>query len=255
MEAALYLATCNARPYSHHDWHWRLLVAHRFGHAASAPTVHGALAPARRSGHRRASWRCARSAAGGSRSRRCGAARSPRARSSAACGRSSDGARARARAATCCSARACRARWRGRPRVELIGDEPRLRARLATRLPAPSVLVVDLTDARARRRRRRGVAARRRRARARRARWPSTPTWTPPRASARSGRASTWWCRARAWRARAPSWSSACSARRSAAGPLDWARPGNAAPVGLGGGGLAPGTTLQRMVGRSAGPG
>jgi len=44
VEAALFLATCNARPYSHHDWHWRLLVAHRFGHAASAPTVHGALA-------------------------------------------------------------------------------------------------------------------------------------------------------------------------------------------------------------------
>jgi hypothetical protein len=43
VEAALFLATCNARPYSHHDWHWRLLVAHRFGHAASAPTVHGAL--------------------------------------------------------------------------------------------------------------------------------------------------------------------------------------------------------------------
>jgi hypothetical protein len=43
VEAALYLATCNARPYSHHDWHWRLLVAHRFGHAASAPTVHGTL--------------------------------------------------------------------------------------------------------------------------------------------------------------------------------------------------------------------
>lgn len=44
VEAALYLTTCNARPYSHHDWHWRLLVAHRFGHAASAQTVHGALA-------------------------------------------------------------------------------------------------------------------------------------------------------------------------------------------------------------------
>ena len=44
VEAALYLATCNARPYSHHDWHWRLLVAHHFGHAASAQTVHGALA-------------------------------------------------------------------------------------------------------------------------------------------------------------------------------------------------------------------
>jgi hypothetical protein len=43
VEAALYLTTCNAHPYSHHDWHWRLLVAHRFGHAASAPTVHGAL--------------------------------------------------------------------------------------------------------------------------------------------------------------------------------------------------------------------
>jgi hypothetical protein len=43
VEAALYLTTCNARPYSHYDWHWRLLVAHRFGHAASAPTVHGAL--------------------------------------------------------------------------------------------------------------------------------------------------------------------------------------------------------------------
>jgi hypothetical protein len=43
VDAAIYLATCNARPYSHHDWHWRLLVAHRFGHAASAETVRGAL--------------------------------------------------------------------------------------------------------------------------------------------------------------------------------------------------------------------
>ena len=43
VEAAVYLVTCNARPYSHHDWHWRLAVAHRFGHAASAPTVHGTL--------------------------------------------------------------------------------------------------------------------------------------------------------------------------------------------------------------------
>jgi hypothetical protein len=41
--AATYLVTCNARPYSHHDWHWRLLVAHRFGHAAAAPAVHGTL--------------------------------------------------------------------------------------------------------------------------------------------------------------------------------------------------------------------
>ena len=43
VEAALYLVTCNARPYSHHDWHWRVLVAHSFGHAAAAPAVHNAL--------------------------------------------------------------------------------------------------------------------------------------------------------------------------------------------------------------------
>src|ERR1017187_6894633 len=43
VDAAVYLVACNARPYSHNDWHWRLLVAHRFGHAASAPTVHGTL--------------------------------------------------------------------------------------------------------------------------------------------------------------------------------------------------------------------
>ena len=43
IDAAVYLATCNAQPYSRHDWHWRLLVAHRFGHAAAAPAVHCAL--------------------------------------------------------------------------------------------------------------------------------------------------------------------------------------------------------------------
>jgi hypothetical protein len=43
VEAACYLVTSNARPYSKNDWHWRLLVAHRFGHAAAAPTVHGTL--------------------------------------------------------------------------------------------------------------------------------------------------------------------------------------------------------------------
>jgi hypothetical protein len=43
IEAAVYLVTCNAQPYSKHDWHWRLLVAHRFGHAAAAPAVHGTL--------------------------------------------------------------------------------------------------------------------------------------------------------------------------------------------------------------------
>jgi hypothetical protein len=43
VDAAVLLTQCNAQPYSHHDWHWRLLVAHSFGHAASAQTVRGVL--------------------------------------------------------------------------------------------------------------------------------------------------------------------------------------------------------------------
>jgi hypothetical protein len=43
VDAAVYLATVNAQPYSRNDWHWRILVAHRFGHASAAPAVHGAL--------------------------------------------------------------------------------------------------------------------------------------------------------------------------------------------------------------------
>ena len=43
IDAATLLVTCNAQPYSMHDWHFRLLVAHTFGHAAAAPTVHGTL--------------------------------------------------------------------------------------------------------------------------------------------------------------------------------------------------------------------
>ena len=43
VDAATLLVTCNAQPYSMHDWHFRLLVAHRFGHAAGAETVHGTL--------------------------------------------------------------------------------------------------------------------------------------------------------------------------------------------------------------------
>jgi hypothetical protein len=43
IDAAVLLVTCNAQPYSRHDWHWRVLVAHRFGHAAAAPAVHAAL--------------------------------------------------------------------------------------------------------------------------------------------------------------------------------------------------------------------
>jgi hypothetical protein len=43
VDAAVIMTTCNAQPYSHHDWHWRVIVAHRFGHAAAVPAVHLAL--------------------------------------------------------------------------------------------------------------------------------------------------------------------------------------------------------------------
>lgn len=43
IDAAVVLVSCNAQPYSRYDWHWRVLVAHRFGHAAAVPAVHGAL--------------------------------------------------------------------------------------------------------------------------------------------------------------------------------------------------------------------
>ena len=43
VDAAVLLVTCNAQPYSKNEWHWRLIVAHRFGHAASWPATHAAL--------------------------------------------------------------------------------------------------------------------------------------------------------------------------------------------------------------------
>ena len=43
IDAAILLVQVNPQPYSRHDWHWRLLVAHQFGHAAAAPVVHGTL--------------------------------------------------------------------------------------------------------------------------------------------------------------------------------------------------------------------
>jgi hypothetical protein len=44
IEAATLLTQINAMPYSKHDWHWRLRVAHEFGHAAAAESVRGTLA-------------------------------------------------------------------------------------------------------------------------------------------------------------------------------------------------------------------
>ena len=43
IDAATLVVQVNAQPYSRHDWHWRILVAHQFGHAAAAPAVHGTL--------------------------------------------------------------------------------------------------------------------------------------------------------------------------------------------------------------------
>jgi hypothetical protein len=44
IDTAVALSQVNAQPYSKADWHWRLLVAHSFGHAAAAATVKGVLA-------------------------------------------------------------------------------------------------------------------------------------------------------------------------------------------------------------------
>ncbi len=43
IDAAVILTQVNAQPYSKADWHWRILVAHKFGHAAAAQTVKGTL--------------------------------------------------------------------------------------------------------------------------------------------------------------------------------------------------------------------
>ena len=43
IEAATLLVQINAQGYSKHDWHWRLLVAREFGHAAAPETVTGTL--------------------------------------------------------------------------------------------------------------------------------------------------------------------------------------------------------------------
>jgi hypothetical protein len=43
VDASTLLVTCNAQPYSRNDWHFRILVAHQFGHASAAPAVHGTL--------------------------------------------------------------------------------------------------------------------------------------------------------------------------------------------------------------------
>jgi hypothetical protein len=44
VDGAVYVSQVNAQVYNHQAWHWRLIVAHSFGHAAAAETVKGVLA-------------------------------------------------------------------------------------------------------------------------------------------------------------------------------------------------------------------
>jgi hypothetical protein len=50
VDSAVALSQVNAQPYSKADWHWRLLVAHSFGHAAAPESVKGVLAKLDREG-------------------------------------------------------------------------------------------------------------------------------------------------------------------------------------------------------------
>ena len=43
VDAAVMLTQINAQPYSRAEWHWRINVAHGFGHAAAPETVRGTL--------------------------------------------------------------------------------------------------------------------------------------------------------------------------------------------------------------------
>ncbi len=44
VDASVFMTQINGQPYSRADWHWRINVAHRFGHAAAPETVRGTLA-------------------------------------------------------------------------------------------------------------------------------------------------------------------------------------------------------------------
>jgi hypothetical protein len=50
VDAAVMLSQINAQPYSRAEWHWRIKLAHRFGHAAAPETVGGILAKLDREG-------------------------------------------------------------------------------------------------------------------------------------------------------------------------------------------------------------
>ncbi|HVY95849.1 MAG TPA: hypothetical protein VHA54_02705 [Solirubrobacterales bacterium] len=43
IDTAVSLSQVNAQPFSKRDWHWRLLIARSFGHAAAPQSVKGVL--------------------------------------------------------------------------------------------------------------------------------------------------------------------------------------------------------------------
>ena len=43
IDSAVALVTCNAQPYSNHDWHFRIACAHTFGHAAAPSALRASL--------------------------------------------------------------------------------------------------------------------------------------------------------------------------------------------------------------------
>jgi hypothetical protein len=43
VDAATLLVTANVQPYSNHDWHFHIIIAHHFGHAAAPEVVRGTL--------------------------------------------------------------------------------------------------------------------------------------------------------------------------------------------------------------------
>ena len=206
IDAALYLVTCNAQPYSRHDWHWRLLVAHSFGHAAAVPAVHGALKLLDDAGHHRRAGR----ARGAQRPRR---------------GRADVGAPGVGAPGVPPPALAVMAR------VAALIPDLLFGSKVQAALEAAGHEVDLITGAvrglgrgrRDRPARRRSHLARRRRRRAvrdarhrRRATRRAYPRLLRPRrargARARAGRpGSTSSSRARGWRARARSWSRGCS--------------------------------------------
>ena len=200
VDAAVLLTQVNAQPYSKADWHWRLLVAHRFGHAAAAETVKGTLALLDQEGIE-GEMVVGTFARAAPRSCRCGAARSsvrqrvsPQPKPVIAVARVvAPGARPDAR-----QPRRGDARRRG-PR----GHAGRQSRRPAGRRSRP--------DRRRRGRGRPGLGREPGPAGARR----STGTRIPRRAGAPRPPGSTWWCRARGWPGSCPSWRAGCSRRPS----------------------------------------